>query len=186
MAEVSRSQPTPVAGTTADHDGPRPLPGIDGPPPSPPSIIDTPTQGQRIHRYGAWQLSIADPPQGWPTNLDTSTERGMAGLLNSVNPATLQLDDNGQCRIKLVAYVCHIALAEDQQTHEIDEAPRTVLIDVSGRTFVTRSDHAPLKIQNYLAVFPPERWTTGIPIVIREHRSTRTKRTSHVIEIDLS
>lgn len=127
-----------------------------------------------------------DPPEKWVSNLEAKTEMGMARLLNATNPPSMALTGAEPLRFRLRYYVIMLADAEDRETGEVTQAPKTVLMTDDGKTFVTRGRHAPDKIMNMVAIFGPPRWAAGIPIIVREHRSPRTKNTSHVIEIDLT
>lgn len=134
-----------------------------------------------------WDVQLGDPPERWPTNLDLATERGRAILLNATNPPSIQMREGESVRMRLRHYVCWVAEVEDREhPGELSVVPKCCLISTDGQTFVTSSAYAKDKMANMSAVFSQARWERGIPIIVREHHSERTKRDSHVIDLDMS
>lgn len=117
-----------------------------------------------------------------PSNIDSSTLRGKALLLAAGNPGDYEFL-GGIVRIVATHWLIYAEERADPETGEIAIFARTVLFDAEGRSFRTSSAHAPHRIQAALDLFEPADWERGIPFIIRERMSTKTKRIYHDIRL---
>lgn len=120
-----------------------------------------------------------------PTNLDLSTDVGKALLIAASSPPTMKVKKTGSVSIMAVGYLITGDEAADESTGELRQFTRVTFVDAQGDTVATTSPHAPAKALALLALFSPERWRDGIPIIICERKSDRGT-TYHDIKLDVS
>lgn len=134
-------------------------------------------------RHGRLMPSPGAALPDCPTNLDLTTVQGKMTLYNALNPGDVAFDENGECHITARYYVVYPDEGIDQETGEVSQFNRTVLIDASGQIWRTTSAHAPHRIAAALDLFTAEDWERGIRFQVRERRSKKTGRTYHDIRI---
>jgi hypothetical protein len=120
-----------------------------------------------------------------PTSLDLTSARGKACLINAMNPATISVRGNGSATIRMTDYLVYPVAEVDEESGEVKEFVRTVLIDRDGNTLVLTSPHAPNRIAELLGMYSREEWRAGIPVIVSERRSRREGRTYHDMRVAL-
>jgi hypothetical protein len=132
-----------------------------------------------------YEVALGDGEEQFLTNLDLSTERGKALLINASNPADLVFDKDRQIRITAVNFLLFPDQVQDEDTGELREFTRTVLIDREGHTYQTTSMFAPRRMRAVLRLWSPERWAEGITFVITERQSRRPGRKYHDMRVEV-
>lgn len=120
-----------------------------------------------------------------PTNLDLDSEQGKALAVAAGNPADIVIGEDGTCRIDAVAFIVFPDERADPDSGEVSVFARVVLFDKDGRTFRTTSAFAPSRLAAILDLYGPERWKTGIPIVIRERKSRTGMGSYHDMRVEV-
>lgn len=126
---------------------------------------------------------VATHPFGISTNLDMSTRVGKCMFLLAGNPGSIQFDENGRAEILVTRYVLFPDRGTDPETGELSEFTRCVLFDRDGNTFRTTAAHAAQRLAWMLSMFSKEEWDEGLPFVITERVSRKTRRTYHDIRL---
>lgn len=116
-------------------------------------------------------------------NWDTRTFAGRAKLVNAMNPGTLELGTEGRVELRAAWYCIYPDEETDEETGELKQFTRTVLISPTGQTFRTTSEHISRKVPAIFALFTPEEVAAGLPIRISERKSRKLGQTYHALEL---
>lgn len=104
---------------------------------------------------------------------DASTDEGKRRLYAATNDAE-QLSDNLNKTLQLVDIVGVPATVNDDETGEVRELLRLVLLTKDGKRYSAISDGLYSSLQNIMAIFgSPAMWSEPLAIKVTESRSRR-------------
>lgn len=145
------------------------------------TLAPTRPEGWRGRLIPAQQTSIWD----WPTSLNLETTRGRALLVHATNPADIDFEDQSEIRIRAVEFVVYPDTFPNEQTGELQQGCRVVLIDAEGKTFKTTSEFVAHRLAQVLQLYTRAEWQAGIPFVVRRKPSKKHRGGSyHQLEVD--
>jgi hypothetical protein len=143
----------------------------------PPPANDLPA---RPAPHGRLIVAPGTPIEQCPTSLDLATEEGRTLAFNALATPDLELGDRDEMEVPVSHYIAHPASQIDEETGEVREYSRLVLITPMGTTFATASEVSAHRFAQAFGLYESPPWHPPLRVVIRRVRSKRG-RTYHQV-----
>lgn len=117
-------------------------------------------------------VSVRDQMEGESKDmfcsLSAGTQKEKALVFNAMNNPQHRVGDYVNKQIVVRDVFVEMVTIEDEDTHEIAEVPRTVLIDMKGEAYQAVSNGIFRALKNAIAVFGAPTWEDGLPITVKQ------------------
>lgn len=119
----------------------------------------------------------------WPTNIPVDSELGRSLMMDAMGDQTVKIEENEGRPFMVSYYAVMPGEKTDEQTGEVKQFIRLVLLDGKGGSMSTTSEVAPLRFRRVIELYGPGPWFPPLPIVLEEKRSRGKGRTFHSLRV---
>lgn len=123
-------------------------------------------------------------PADYPTNLPDSPW-GRALRVNAENASEYEADRSGVVEMDVAYFLVHPSERVNEETGEVADVLRTVLIDPSGKHIATTSEVVRRRMLSLIGHFGFGPWLPPVRVQIRSRRNRGNTRTYHEMVIVL-
>lgn len=111
---------------------------------------------------------------------DDGTRASKVKIFNAINQKGESLDDHKNEVLKIVDVAAHPVTLTDENTGEIVEALRIIMIDEKGRNYDAVSQGIASSLQKVFAIVGPAPWTPALSLKIVEQKTRKGFKTNTI------
>jgi hypothetical protein len=131
---------------------------------------------------GRWIVPYGTPADQWPTTLPVGVARAVA-MLNALNTPDLELPDDGCLSLSVMHLIAHPVERLDEESGELRQYSRLVIIDPEGRTFATTSVVVAHRVAALVDLVRAGMLKLPVRAEIRARKNRARTRTYHELRI---